>query len=976
MKVRIFQWSIAFLACISLVIGIMLMPAKAFVIEPVWIEAEDTAHVTFSDGAVNINDTYLGSGGGTWMGFGATGATAQIKVSVPSAGKYYMEVGYSNHYSYPDKSASLSVNGIVQGEEMTFLPGVNIGANWQFYRTLLVQVDLQEGENTLVLTKTGGHDNVMVFDYFAFSKLGLNTVRFEAENADDVQFVNDPNGAVNINDCLSASGRAWMGFGAAGAKMTMSLYSDTARKAAMTITYSHHYSRDDVKYAQVSVNGAQAGDITFEQGINLNNWDNYRDVSILLDLSEGENAIAVEILAQGNQQEMMIDKIEFREVQGQFETPAAPTLKEATALSIELNAVSGAEYSMDARTWQDSPLFEGLTRATEYTFYVRMKDTADMMVSKPSEGAKFSTRNPFLMTFDTQGGSAIAPVGVEGGDRVAEPEQDPTRTGYTFGGWYAEAECVTPFDFSVPVTQDTTVYAKWTKNYALLGQTVQGEDNNINTFNGVARNEAGENPVYYGIYHFGGIAYWLETYVYVENAGTYEFIVSYAKNTMANGAATGATNILCPVYVNDEHATDIDFTDTGAVWNAYAETQTLIDLEAGLNIVRMEPSETTVGSVMVDWLKFDYRTPRLEGGAIGTGAKVGEEMEAYTFTAEGFEGYVCSIKDGSALPEGLTLSENRLSGTPVHAGEYAFTIVVTANGKSSEADYTLSVGKGTPAQLAAPTLKQASTTSIELNAVAGAEYSMDGEVWQTSPVFEGLTKNTQYMFYIRMAETSDYVAGVSSEATTFGTLNSFMVYFESGDGPAIAAQEVVAGQKAQEPSAPAYTGYTFGGWYKDANFTETFDFETETITGEVIVYVKWTLIQLQVTFETNGGDEIAARTVDYGAVIAAVQPVREGYTFVGWYADAELSVDFDFEQRITEDTTLYAKWEENQPGTEEPGTEEPGTEEPGTEKPGTEEPVTGEEKGCNGMAGSAVFGLSAVVLAGAAVIIAGKKRKE
>ena len=41
---------------------------------------------------------------------------------------------------------------------------------------------------------------------------------------------------------------------------------------------------------------------------------------------------------------------------------------------------------------------------------------------------------------------------------------DPTRDGYTFGGWFTDEACTQAYDFSTPVTADLTLYAKWTKN--------------------------------------------------------------------------------------------------------------------------------------------------------------------------------------------------------------------------------------------------------------------------------------------------------------------------------------------------------------------------------------------------------------------------------------------------------------------------------------------------------------------------------
>ena len=66
------------------------------------------------------------------------------------------------------------------------------------------------------------------------------------------------------------------------------------------------------------------------------------------------------------------------------------------------------------------------------------------------------------VTFDSQGGSSVAAQTVEDGSRSTTPDT-PTKSGYKFGGWYADKEYKTVFDFTKPVTSDLTVYAKWTK---------------------------------------------------------------------------------------------------------------------------------------------------------------------------------------------------------------------------------------------------------------------------------------------------------------------------------------------------------------------------------------------------------------------------------------------------------------------------------------------------------------------------------
>lgn len=76
----------------------------------------------------------------------------------------------------------------------------------------------------------------------------------------------------------------------------------------------------------------------------------------------------------------------------------------------------------------------------------------------------------YIVTFDSQGGSAVAPMtNVASGALVTEPEE-PTWEGQTFEGWYKEAETTTPWNFAADtVTENITLYAKWSK---ILSYTV------------------------------------------------------------------------------------------------------------------------------------------------------------------------------------------------------------------------------------------------------------------------------------------------------------------------------------------------------------------------------------------------------------------------------------------------------------------------------------------------------------------------
>lgn len=83
------------------------------------------------------------------------------------------------------------------------------------------------------------------------------------------------------------------------------------------------------------------------------------------------------------------------------------------------------------------------------------------------------------LTFDTMGGSRIDPVTVRHGNAVAKPK-DPVNGGYIFDGWYTDKTYRTPYNFATPLTQDTTIYAKWFL-IVLPGVTVKKNTPKLNT---------------------------------------------------------------------------------------------------------------------------------------------------------------------------------------------------------------------------------------------------------------------------------------------------------------------------------------------------------------------------------------------------------------------------------------------------------------------------------------------------------------
>jgi len=129
-------------------------------------------------------------------------------------------------------------------------------------------------------------------------------------------------------------------------------------------------------------------------------------------------------------------------------------------------------------------------------------------------------------------------------------------------------------------------------------------------------------------------------------------------------------------------------------------------------------------------------------------------------------------------------------------------------------------------------------------------------------------------------------------------INQYTITFDTNGGSEIDSITQDYGTKITAPADPTRKGYTFKGWDKEIPETMPAD--------NITVKAQWEINQYTITFDTNGGSEIAPITQDYGTEITAPDnPTRKGYTFKGW--DKEIP-----ETMPAENMTVKAQWEINQ----------------------------------------------------------------
>ena len=129
-------------------------------------------------------------------------------------------------------------------------------------------------------------------------------------------------------------------------------------------------------------------------------------------------------------------------------------------------------------------------------------------------------------------------------------------------------------------------------------------------------------------------------------------------------------------------------------------------------------------------------------------------------------------------------------------------------------------------------------------------------------------------------------------------INPYTITFDTNGGSEIAPITQDYGTEITAPDNPTRKGYTFKGWDKEIPGTMPAD--------NITVKAQWEINQYTITFDTNGGSEIVPITQDYGTEITAPDnPTRKGYTFKGW--DKEIPGTMP-----AENTTVKAQWEINQ----------------------------------------------------------------
>ena len=278
------------------------------------------------------------------------------------------------------------------------------------------------------------------------------------------------------------------------------------------------------------------------------------------------------------------------------------------------------------------------------------------------------------------------------------------------------------------------------------------------------------------------------------------------------------------------------------------------------------------------------------------GGKLGNSSEDIQIIVKTGSEFTAPASDGLTRPDGNT-------------GSYFMWL--DGNGKSYEP------GDSVPADVTELTVQwTAPTYTVTLHANGGTinngnvtEYTYG--VGATLPTADDMTY-TGYTFkgwYDNENLTGSPVTAISNTETgnkeywAKWEINQYTITVKPENGKADITITQDYGTPITSPADPIREGYTFIGW--DREIPKTVPAENMTITAQ------WEINQYTITFDTNGGSEIAPITQDYGTNITApADPTREGYTFIGW--DKAIPTTMP-----AENITVTAQWKDSEKPTGE-----------------------------------------------------------
>lgn len=558
-----------------------------------------------------------------------------------------------------------------------------------------------------------------------------------------------------------------------------------------------------------------------------------------------------------------------------------------------------------------------------------------------------------VVSFETNGGSNVGNIGAALGQKMDKVE-DPQRKGYSFTGWYKESSLTTLWKFDMDVVSgDMTLYAGWianqyqiefkdtsttTKKYGeALGTlpvpTKEGyqfigwydeNDQKISASTIVKKDEvytakwkvveyqihydldggtnATSNPNLYTVesadimlaqptkenYVFEGWVYdgittpTKEGKIVAGSKGDKTFsahwkVSDYNVSFVTNGGSSIPTYF---VNANDKIKRPSDPSRTGYIFEGWYKEDTFENVwDFDQDVVKKDTklyALWTRQQIVITLDEGNGSSSQITGpygDEIGTLPKV--ERNGYRFL-----GWYSKSEGGESIHEQMKLTSDRT----IYAHFEAITYFIT---------YDLQQGINANDN---PTQYTAETEDIVIANPHKVGYVFEGWSDEKQPI-----PTVRYVLRKGSTDNRNLVAHWS--------IADYKISFDTMGGERIEDVYAKVSTLVSQPENPVRDGYKFEGWYQDEAYSVAWNFDSDTVQKDMILYAKWSINMYTIQFNSHGGSLVPARNkAEKEALGELPTTTRKDYKFLGWYTSAEGGEKIDANTIVKGHTTYHARW--------------------------------------------------------------------
>ena len=513
------------------------------------------------------------------------------------------------------------------------------------------------------------------------------------------------------------------------------------------------------------------------------------------------------------------------------------------------------------------------------------------------------SQSTYTITFNSNGGSSISSLT----NKTSIPSNIntayvPTKSGYTFAGWYTDSGLTTAVTPGASLSGNITLYAKWSQvTYSIAFNSNGGSS--ISTLTNKTSIPSNINTAY------------------VPTKSGYTFAGWYTDSGLTTAVTPGASlsgNIT--LYAKwSQNTYDITFEKNGGIGIGFADGLTAIPLDIHTNSVFVP---TKSGYTFDGWYIDSGLTTSVTPGALLSGnitlyAKWVEDVTYYSVNV-----YLDDLNTPSAfsssVSSGYQITSSDFAVFEAWGNDTGYTFV----GVYYDSGYTVaaSVGDTITANTSLYVKRVLSVYSIAFDSNGGSSIStLTGQTSVPSNINTFVPTKSGYTFagwYTDSGLTTAVTPGssLSGNITLYASWSQFTysITFNSNYGSSIST---LTGQTSIPSNIntsylPTRTNYVFLGWYTNATLTTAVT-PGSSLSGNITLYAKWSH---EVIWDPEGG-VLNNSTEDlityYDQLPRSLPfPYRDGYTFIGWYYQDDVLATSDDIIGVSS-VTLYAHWISN-----------------------------------------------------------------